>query len=148
MVTLVGTQKNFADALKELIELEYAATDSYEAAIKRIENPAYKDKLSEFKKDHERHIKEISTLLKQNKHDIPKPGLLGKQLLTIGKVVLANMVGDNTILQAMKDNEIDTNTAYERMNDHTDKWAEAKEFIKNGLQDEKRHKAWLENTLS
>ncbi|MGV8948873.1 MAG: DUF2383 domain-containing protein [Candidatus Paracaedibacter sp.] len=148
MVTFVGTQENFAEALKELIKLEYAATDSYEAAIGRLENPAYKDKLSEFKKDHEGHIKEISALLNQNKHEIPQPGIMGKQLLTTGKVILANMVGDNTILQAMKDNEIDTNTAYERMNDHTDKWPEAKEFIKNGLQDEKRHKAWLENTLS
>lgn len=148
MVTFVGTQENFADALKELIELEYAATDSYEAAIERLENPAYKAKLNEFKNDHMRHIKEISALLKQNNHGIPQSGVLGKQLITIGKVILANMVGDNTILQAMKSNETDTNTAYERMNDHKDKWPEAKEFIKNGLQDEKRHKAWLENTLS
>lgn len=148
MVTFVGTQENFAEALKELIELEYAAVDAYKAAIERLENPPYKEKLNEFKRDHERHIQEISMLLKQNKHDIPQSGLLGKQILTMGKVILANMVGDNTILQAMKSNEIDTNTAYERMNEHKDKWPEAKEFIKTGLQDEKRHKEWLEDTLS
>ena len=148
MVTFVGTQENFAKALKELVELEYAATEAYEAAVERLENPTYKTKLNEFKKDHERHIKEISALLEKNKHDVPEKPLIGKQLLTIGKVVLANMVGDNTILQAMKSNEIDTNTAYERLNDHKDKWREASEFIKTGLQDERRHKAWLENTLS
>ncbi len=148
MVTFVGTQEDFTQALKELIELEYAATDSYEAAIDRLENPAYKTKLNEFKKDHEQHIKEISALLKKNKQEVPQPGVLGKQLITTGKVILANMVGDNTILHAMKSNEMDTNTAYERMNDHKGKWPDAKEFIKSGLQDERRHKAWLENTLS
>lgn len=148
MVTLVGTQENFADALKELIELEYAAADAYEAAVERLENSTYKAKLNEFRMDHERHINEISELLKNNNHEIPQKGMVGKQLITTGKVILANMVGDNTILQAMKSNEIDTNTAYERMDDHQSKWPEAEEFIKNGLQDERRHKAWLENTLS
>ncbi len=148
MATLVGTQKNFADALKELVELEYAAIDAYEAAVERLENPVYQEKLSEFKKDHDRHIQELSALLKEHNHEVPEKGVFGKQLLTTGKVILANMVGDNTILQAMKSNEIDTNTAYERMNTHEDKWPEAEEIIKTGLQDERRHKAWLENTLS
>jgi rubrerythrin len=148
MVTLVGTQENFTDALKELIELEYAATDAYEAAVERLENPTYKEKLNEFRADHERHIKEISALLKKNNHEVPQKGTVGKRLITIGKVILANMVGDNTILEAMKSNETDTNMAYERLNGHQDKWPEAKEFIKNGLQDERRHKAWLETTLS
>ncbi len=148
MVTFVGTQGNFAEALKELVELEYAATDAYEAAVERLENPAYREKLTEFKEDHERHIQEISALLQKNEHEVPEKGMLGKQLLTTAKVVLANMIGDNTILQAMKSNEIDTNTAYERMNDHNNKWSDAEEFIKKGLQDERRHKAWLENTLT
>lgn len=148
MVTLVGTQGNFATALKELVQLEYAATDAYDAAINGLENPAYKIKLSEFKEDNDRHIKEISNLLKKNKHEVPDKSILGKQLITTGKVILANMVGDYTILHAIKSNATDTNIAYKRMKNHKDKWADAQEIIKNGLQDEQRHKAWLENTLS
>lgn len=147
MVTFVGTQKDFAEALKELVELDHAAVEAYEAAIERLENPSYQKKLKEFKGDHEHHIEEISALLKKNKHDVPEGGT-AKQILTTGKVLLANMVGDNTILQAMKSNEIDTNTAYERMNEHEEKWPEATDIIRKGLQDEKRHKAWLENTIS
>jgi len=41
MVTFVGTQENFVDVLKELVELEYAVLDAYETAIDRLENPAY-----------------------------------------------------------------------------------------------------------
>lgn len=148
MVTFVGNQENFADALRELVELEYAAVDAYEAAVERLENPVYKAKLKEFKKDHVEHIEKLCALLTKNKQDVPEQGVLGKQLLTTGKVLLANMVGDNTILQAMKSNEMDTNTAYERMNEHKNKWPDAEELIKSGLQDERRHKAWLENTLT
>lgn len=148
MVTFVGTQKDFAEALKEVVELDYAAADAYEAAIERLENTAYQAKLREFKKDHERHIEEISALLKKNKHEAPQKGDTAKEILTTGKVILANMVGDNTILQAMKSNEMDTNTAYERLEAHEGKWPEAKDIIHKSLQDEKRHKAWLENTIS
>jgi bacterioferritin (cytochrome b1) len=148
MVTLVGNQENFSDALRELIELEYAAVDAYEAAIERLDHLTYQEKLKEFKKDHEGHIEKISLLLRKNHQEVPEPGVLGKQLLTTGKVLLANMIGDNTILQAMKSNEIDTNTAYERMDEHKNKWPEAKDIIKNALQDEKRHKAWLESILA
>lgn len=148
MVTFVGTQKNFADALKELIELEYAAVDSYGAAIERLENTSYQEKLKEFKKDHERHVEEVSALLRENNHEVPQKGDTAKQILTIGKVLLANLVGDKAILQAMKSNEGDTNTAYERMAGHEGKWAEAADILDKALRDEKRHKAWLKNTLS
>jgi ferritin-like metal-binding protein YciE len=148
MVTLVGTQDNFAKALKELVELDYAAVDAYQAAIDRLDSPEHQDKLKEFKQDHEDHIKEVSKLLKKHNEDVPTQCPMGKELLATGKVVMANLIGENTILQAMKSNEEDTNTAYERMNAHKDKWPEAEEILKKGLQDEKRHKAWLEAILA
>ena len=43
----------------------------------------------------------------------PKEGDM-KALLTKGKVVIAGLMGDEAILQAMRTNEADTNTAYER----------------------------------
>ncbi|KJV81801.1 hypothetical protein RHORCCE3_0998 [Rickettsia hoogstraalii str. RCCE3] len=36
MTTLVGIQNNFADAIKELIELDYDAIEAYKTAINRI----------------------------------------------------------------------------------------------------------------
>lgn len=148
MVTFVGNQENFADALKELTELDYAAVEAYEAAIERLENPQYKKKLQEFKMDHERHIKELSDLLEKSNHEAPQGSPLGKELLTKGKVILANLAGDKAILNAMKSNEIDTNTAYERMNDRQDKWSDAKDILSRGLQDERTHKEWLEKTIT
>jgi len=72
-------------------------------------------------------------LLKDNKHQVLKKRILGMQLLTTGKVLRANMVGDNTILQAMKSNEIDTNKAYENMKKRKDTWSGAKDVLKGAF---------------
>ncbi len=69
MVTFVGNQENFADALKELVELEYAAVDAYEAAVERLENPVYKAKLKEFKKDHSTIMYNVNSIEKTMKKD-------------------------------------------------------------------------------
>lgn len=142
MVTFVGTQTSFADAVRELIELDNAAVEAYEAAIDRLENTTYKQKLGEFRDDHKRHISELSDLLRNHNEALPSMGSV-KEWLTKGKVVVANLVGDQAILTAMASNEIDTNTAYERMNERQDMWTDASDIIKRGLEDEKRHYAWL-----
>jgi len=146
MVTLVGTQSDFSNAIKELIELDFDAIEAYEAAINRLDNQDYKDKLNDFKKDHHRHTQELTQLLKKHTiSNIPNGPSAVKQWLTKGKVVLANIVGDATILAAMKSNEIDTNTAYERINAREDVWEDAISILKRGLEDERRHKTWLES---
>jgi ferritin-like metal-binding protein YciE len=148
MVTLVGNQQNFSDALKDLIELEYAAVDAYDAAITRLENSEYKTKITGFKKDHEKHIEDLSILLKSNNQEVPKSGNYSKELITTGKVVIADLLGDEVILRALRSNEIDTNTAYERMNERKDKWPDSVAIIAGGLHDERRHKEWLDKTIT
>lgn len=147
MVTLVGMQANFEDAIKDLIELDYDAVEAYDAAINRLKNQEYKEKLNIFKADHEWHIQEFTTVLKKRNIQPPSGPSIGKQWLAKGKVVLADLIGDNVILRAMISNEIDTNAAYERMSLREDMWPETKDLIKRGLEDEKRHKKWLENTI-
>ena len=141
---MVGMQGDFSSALKDLIELDYDAVEAYEAAINRLDNEDYKKALTEFKQDHERHISELSDLLREHGETPPKGASIGKQWLTKGKVLLGNIIGDDAILAAMKSNEIDTNTAYERMSIHDKIWDNAKDIIKAGLEDERRHKDWLE----
>lgn len=144
MTTLVGNQTSFTDAVQELLELDYDAVEAYEAAINRVENSTYKSKLSEFKMDHQRHITELSALLRKHNAEVPT-GPSAKQWLTQGKVVLANLMGDAAILRAMVTNEEDTNVAYARMQGREDIWADAKDILRRGLEDEKRHKNWLQS---
>ena len=145
MATFTGTQSEFFDALKNLVELDYDAVEAYEAAINRLENQKYKNQLLEFKKDHERHIKEVSDLLQKHNEEAPTGPSIGKQWLTKGKVVLAEIAGDNAILKAMLSNEEDTNLAYKRLNERVDKWEDSVQILEKGLEDEIRHKKWLES---
>jgi rubrerythrin len=146
MTTFVGTQTNFIDAIKALVELEYDAKEAYEEAISHLKNDEYKRKLIDFKQDHERHIRELAAALSRHGEDVPQ-GPDAKKWLTKGKVFLANVVGDKAILFAMKSNEIDTNTAYETIKAREDKWDDIAEIIDNNLLDEKRHKQWLDETV-
>ncbi|MBA3814147.1 MAG: ferritin-like domain-containing protein [Alphaproteobacteria bacterium] len=146
MVTTVGLQNNFIDALLELVQLDYDAAAAYEAAINRIDREDYKDVLKNFKKDHENHIKVLSEYL-ETKGEIPPEGPGLKSLLTQGKVVLADLVGATTVLRALRSNEEDTNTAYERLNNYEAIPEEIGRALENGLEDERRHAAWLDKTL-
>jgi ferritin-like metal-binding protein YciE len=153
MVTMVGTQKNFIEAIKELVELEYDAVSAYETAFKNLENPEYKKKFDEFKSEHQRHIKELSNFLSINKEECPSGPDTLKKLLVNGKVELASLFGDQNILNAVLSNEEDTNTAYERINQRVGEYSGEKEvkiseIIARGLSDEKKHKSWLQNNIS
>jgi hypothetical protein len=69
-----------------------------------------------------------------------------KQMLTTGKIALADLMGDGAILKAMKTNEDDTVTAYERAARHPDAIPASKAFFEKAHQDEERHRAWMETT--
>jgi rubrerythrin len=144
MTTLVGTQTSFESALINAIELDYDAAEAYQAAIDRIDDPSYKQKLQEFKQDHLRHIKELSEILEKRGVEVPT-GPSIKQWLTKGKVVIANLISDVAVLEAMYDNEKDTNTAYERLSKREDQWEDARLIILGALDDERRHKNWLDS---
>ena len=113
MTTIVGTESTLEDLLEDLIQLDYDAADAYQAAIDRLKNSTYRTRLAEFKQDHLRHITELGDILSSMGRTPPKEGDM-KSLLTQGKVIIAGLMGDEAILQAMRTNEADTNTAYER----------------------------------
>jgi len=146
MITTVGLQKDFFSALNALLKLDYDAIDAYEAAINLLENEDYKDTFEEFKSDHQQHVDEISDFLRKN-NKIPPTGPDVKSLLTQGKIVIAKLLGDEAILRAMRDNEFDTNTAYERIINFEPLPQNIKETLQKGLLDEIRHLACIEEYL-
>lgn len=147
MVTMVGKQESFGEAMVSLLELEYDAVEAYQVAVEGT-SPQYKKELTEFMNDHRRHISELTRLLTDHRQPgIPTGASGGKQWLAKGKVVLASMVGDQAILLAMHSNEEDTNTAYDRMTGRADRWPDVNLVINEGLADERKHKAWLEQAI-
>jgi uncharacterized protein (TIGR02284 family) len=146
MVTTIGLNPDFHVVLKSLIALDYDAVEAYQAAIERVENAEYKKQLTEFKADHERHISELSEVARMLGLE-PPTGPDMKVSLAKGKVIMMDIFGDKAILMAMKTNEEDTNTAYERAFNHKDLDSLAREAVNRGFVDERRHRAWIVDTL-
>jgi uncharacterized protein (TIGR02284 family) len=146
MTTLVGRQKNVVDALDSLIELGLDALEAYEVAVERVEDLDDKDTLRAFRDDHERQVRELQSLVSEL-GGIPATAPDFKRVLTKGKVALGSLIGDRLVLLALKSNEEDMLVAYGRMIAHVDVPAEGRELLQRSLDDERRHRAYLERRL-
>lgn len=131
--------------LNDLIELDYDAIAAYQAAIDRLEDNNYKAQLAIFMQDHENHISALSQLVSQEGGAPADKGDM-KVILTKGKVVIADLAGDEAILKAMLMNEEVTNKSYE--NEVTKHYPQPiQSILQEHLDDERRHKEWLEVAL-
>ena len=144
MVTTIGTSSDMAKMVENFILLEHDAIAAYETTIEKLENPAHKAKIEEFRQDHLRHLSELTALAGRVGANVPGEGDM-KELLTTGKIKLADMVGgDGAILKAMATNEVDTITAYEHAVDNAAVPAADKDLFQRGLADERKHKDWMD----
>jgi len=148
MRTLVCMQREFAEALKQLIELEYDVIEAYELAINNLSNIKYQTQFNEFLKDHRQYIEKFSKILGEHGRLAPNGSNERNQQLTKGKTIINTLVEDEVILEAMRMNETDVDTAYERISNRSDIWQDANVFIVRGWTDIKRHRTWFDNVLN
>ena len=133
--------------LDNLIRLDYDAIEAYDAAINRLETPEYRRAMEKFRDDHARHTRDLSELVRKlggNPSDGPGP----MAMMTKGKVVIGGLMGEKAVLFAMKANEIVTNTSYEHAIDVVRDRADALAVVEKNREDERRHKAWIDETLA
>lgn len=146
MATMTGKEEDFVRMLKNLIELDFDAVEAYQAAIARLEDRSSRETLADFMNDHLRHTRDLSEVVHQMGGVPPKGGDF-KRVLTKGKVVIGNIIGDRGVLMAMKSNEDDTNAAYERVVKRTDLSPDLLDLLQRNLADERRHRAWIVDRL-
>ncbi len=139
--------KELIGKLDDLIRLDYDAIEAYDAAIERLETPAYRDALQAFRDDHARHVRDLSKRVRELGGD-PSDGPGAMALLTKGKVVIGGLVGEKAVLLAMKANEIVTNLSYEHALHKVGETGEARRIVERNREDERRHKAWIDETLA
>ncbi|MFN4062194.1 MAG: DUF2383 domain-containing protein [Paracoccus hibiscisoli] len=145
MATTVGTEDTITDLVTNLILLERDAIAAYESTISRLSDPALSQQVAAFREDHLQHLDVLTEIAAETGADAPLEGDM-KQMLTTGKVALASLMGDSAILKAMRTNEEDTVTAYERASDHPDALPKTLAFFQKALADERRHRDWMERT--
>ena len=145
MATTVGTESDIKSLVTNLIYLERDAIAAYETTIERLSDPAFSRQIAEFRDDHLQHLEVLNEMAREAGAEAPAEGD-AKQMLTTGKVSMAEMMGDGAILKAMKTNEDDTVTAYERAASHGDAIPKSKAFFEEALADERRHREWMDRT--
>ena len=145
MATTVGTENNIQDLVKNLILLEHDAIAAYESTIEKLSDSTLSAQVAQFRQDHLQHLDVLQEIAVETGAEAPAEGDM-KQMLTTGKVALAGLLGDGAILKAMKTNEDDTVTAYERASTHRDAIAKSRAFFEKALEDERRHRDWMQRT--
>ncbi|WP_312796914.1 ferritin-like domain-containing protein [Tianweitania sp.] len=147
MVTTVGTEDTFHKLIQNLLILEHDAIAAYVSTIEKLEDATFKAKIAEFKSDHDSHVAELTRLAGSLGVEAPQEGDI-KEYLTTGKVALASMIGDKTILKAMSTNEIETKMAYDQASQNASATPEARTFFQKALADETKHKAWMDTAVA
>jgi len=143
MVTFAGKQDDPKDLVINLLNLERDAIAAYDETIQRLDDVETADKIREFRSDHLHHAQALTEVAKSmGCKEMPDEG--PKSILTKGKVVLADMAGDDAILGAMKSNENDTVSAYENAMENENVSGDLKMICEKALGDERRHRDYME----
>lgn len=145
MVTMVGNESTIDKLVTNLIYLEHDAIAAYDSVIERLDDRRLSAQVAEFRDDHLQHLQVLNEIARDVGTEAPTEGDM-KQMLTTGKIALADLMGDAAILKAMKTNEDDTVTAYERASRHEDAIPQSKAFFLKALYDEQRHREWFDTT--
>jgi rubrerythrin len=145
MATTVGIESTIQELVKDLILLERDAISAYDSTIEKLSDKTLSAKVEEFRQDHLQHLDVLQEIATETGGEAPTEGD-AKEYLTTGKIALAKLMGDGAILRAMKTNEDDTVTAYERAATHDDALPKSRAFFEKALADERRHREWMDTT--
>lgn len=139
--------KDIVRNLKKLFHLDVDAVHAYDQAIKNIKNKRVRDKITEFQADHERHIRNLSEIIRSLNETPPTYSKDFKGYFMKGFTAIRSTTGTEGALKAMQTNEEITNKHY----NEAMKWdipADMKETLKNHFEDEKRHLSYIKQALT
>ena len=137
--------KDVIEECNDLIRFDHDAIGAYDEAIDGCNEMIIKEPLLRFRGDHERHVLDLSAVVRRLGGDPPeRPGFRGIVRKTMTRV--AGLGGTEMILKAMRSNEEVLNKQYnERL--QKDFPTDILEIIRRNLADEQRHLAWVQQAL-
>src|SRR5215475_8737245 len=98
------TTDKLIEELSDLIRFDHDAIGAYDEAIEKIDQTEIRTQLQQFRADHERHVVELSAIVRQHGGSPPvKPGARGIIRKTMTKI--AGLMGVEATMQAMRSNE-------------------------------------------
>ncbi|MFN2567803.1 MAG: demethoxyubiquinone hydroxylase family protein [Gemmatimonadaceae bacterium] len=135
-----------AAELNDLLKLDHDAVQAYTLAIRLLENPEYKRQLEEFRADHQRHIDELSQLIRSRDATPLELPHLPSGAFKLAVQAIGGAGGDRAVLLAFKANERQVRDKYRR-SARTPHAADVTSVLARAADDESRHYSWALETL-
>jgi rubrerythrin len=134
------------EQLRDLAQLDVDAIGAYESAIGRISAAHVREKLVQFRGDHERHVRDLNAAIGGlgGKPIERKPDVSG--FLIKGMTAVTSMMGDQAALTAMRGNEELTNRSYQKAL-QAGLLPDVRQLVERNFADEQRHLAWIKQAL-
>ncbi|HEY3449419.1 MAG TPA: DUF2383 domain-containing protein [Myxococcales bacterium] len=104
--------KDLNKELSSLAQLDIDAIHAYDQAIHNIDVTSVREQLTQFKADHERHVRDLSVIIQRFGGQAPSFSPDFKGYVLQGFTALRSAMGTEGALKAMKGNEELTNRTY------------------------------------
>jgi rubrerythrin len=135
-----------AEKLKSLAQLNIDAVHAYQQAIEAISESEIRDQMSRFRDEHNRHVAELSILIRECGETPPAYSSTSKGFVIAQFTAVRNVGGTESALQIMK-----TNVEWiSRVYDQARAWdlaPAADAMVERNFRDEKRQLQYLEQAL-
>ncbi len=139
--------KEIADKLISLCQLDIDAIHAYNKANGHIDQMDIKNSVAKFQGDHERHVKELSDMIRSHGSEPPRFSKDFKGFMLQAFASIRSITGTEGALKALRSGEKMTNSAY---ND-----AVSQDFpplvmalLRRNYEDEQRHLNYIDQALN
>ncbi|HYR06997.1 MAG TPA: ferritin-like domain-containing protein [Longimicrobium sp.] len=135
------------EGLNDLLQLDHDAVGAYQIAMEKLHDRDHADQIAGFRRDHERHIRELNELI-ADLGGTPKnhPHATGPFKLALQS--LGGLAGDKGVLLAFRANELLVRTKYDSYASKANHWpTNIKRVIDACALDEERHFRWVSDVL-
>lgn len=140
------TNEDMIANLNSLIQLDMDAVQAYEQALDHIDMMMIRIQISDFRDDHQAHIRNLSALVHALGGNPTEYSRDLKGFLIEGFTALRSVTGTEGALKAMQSNEKLTNAKYEAALSW-DLTGDAREQVREHYNDERRHLIYIQQTL-
>lgn len=141
------TNEELIKELNDLIQLDIDAIHAYGQAIDRIDLQDVKQRLSEFRRDHERHVADLSPEVQRLGGTPPAFKRDFKGFLIQGMTAARSAMGTEGALKAMQSNEKLTNKNYGQAMSKPIADSRVLAIVQRNADDERRHLQYIEECL-
>jgi rubrerythrin len=135
------------EGLNDLLQLDHDAVGAYQIAMEKLHDRDQADQIAGFRRDHERHIRELNELIAEL-GGTPKnhPHATGPFKLALQS--LGGLAGDKGVLMAFRTNELAVRSKYDAYASKANHWPTSiKRVIDGCALDEERHYRWVSDVL-